>query len=175
MVRGMSSRGLTWMSALRAGTAVGSAATDGVLFGFSTLNMKGLRQQPAPTALRRCNRCALADPDRPFLRRHCKPDDHRAGLVGRAHRVHRRPLPHRGAMTILRETARILTGEPTASAQRELHTPRSVTLVTAVMTPRYQPARARSDPPGWHINDLAQCRNGGTSARMQASRCSGRR
>jgi uncharacterized membrane protein len=42
---------LTWMSALRAGTAVGSAATDGDLFGFSTSNMKGLRQRPAPTAV----------------------------------------------------------------------------------------------------------------------------
>ena len=82
-------QGLTWMSALRAGTAVGSAATDGDLFGFSTSNMKGLRNGPRLPPLRRCNRCALADPDRPLLRRHCKPDDHRAGLVGRAHRVHR--------------------------------------------------------------------------------------
>jgi uncharacterized membrane protein len=39
------------MSALRAETAVGSAATDGDLFGFSIFNMKGPRQRPAPTAV----------------------------------------------------------------------------------------------------------------------------
>jgi hypothetical protein len=57
-------------------------------------------------------------------------------------------------MTILRETARILTGEPTASSARVAYS-EVCHLVTAFMMPRYQPARARSDPPEWRINDLA--------------------
>jgi hypothetical protein len=57
MVRGMGTRGLTWMSALRAGTAVGSAATDGVLFGFHPQH-----GGPSPTARadRRCGDATAA-------------------------------------------------------------------------------------------------------------------
>jgi hypothetical protein len=87
-----------------------------------------------------CNRCTLADPDRPF--RYAASMARRMGTVPAwwheltafvAARYH-----PGGAMTILRKTARILTAEPTVSAQQILHRcpplDESTTLIVRALT-----------------------------------------
>lgn len=96
---------------------MGSAATDGDLFGFSTSNMKGLRQRPAPTAV-----AAM----QPLRSRRPGSTRSYAATASRMTTVpawwdeltaFTAPATTPGAMTILRETARILTGCKPCDAQ----------------------------------------------------------